>query len=905
VPTGDEIRSNLALLGARWLNYESTEREGAQSFCAELLRAYGIDWKDDGARFELHQEGGGFVDLIKPGVYLFEMKAPGEAKRLAKHRPQALGYWERSADDQAGVPAPRYMVLCAFHRFEVWEPGRYPGKPRLTFELSELPDRYGALLFLRGEDPAFGVDRAELTTEATEHIATIGRALSARRVGGPDERRDFILQAVWCMFAEDLAMIPAKAFTRIVESLIESPGRSSAEDLGRLFELLANDEAKMPRPDRGFYAGAPYANGGLFENPARLDLTVPELKLLREAASYDWKLVEPSIFGNLLERTLGQEQQWHLGAHYTHEVDIQQIVEPTVVRPWQQRIAAIGSLEEAKRAQQDLLAYKVLDPACGAGNFLYVAYRALRRIERDLGELVVRLAEGEGAAAQAGLSAFFPIQNMLGFEINPSAVALARLTVWMGHKQAVDELGISERTLPLTDLSGIAVGDALIADWPKASAIIGNPPYHGSQNLRDEFGDARVEWLDKAFGCGVKDYCVYWFRKAADQMEAGDRAGLVGTNSVSQNRARGASLNYLVSRGGVITDAVSRRKWPGDAVVNVSIVNWIQRPKTEPTEFRLDGEAVEGISTRLRESLLPIEEYERLSANKGRSFQGPIPGADGFVLEDSDEAQRLLSRTDADYSQVVRPYLIGKDIAEDPQQTPRRHVIDFGYRALEWAAGFPAALDLVRARVKPEFEAKTGTESHEDWWQFRRPRGKMRDALAALPRYLGGTATGKRTLFCWVGAEVCPSNAMNVFAFADDYAMGILTSSVHKAWADAEMSTLEDRPRYTPTSCFETFPWPEPSAGERDEIGDIAARLIEARQSICADQDFGLTVLYNQVYDGAWREIAELHQQLDKAVAGSYGWKADIAADPLEVRRLLVERHAEISAGADYEPFAG
>ena len=252
------------------------------------------------------------------------------------------------------------------------------------------------------------------------------------------------------------------------------------------------------------------------------------------------------------------------------------IVEPTIVRPWRERLANIESLEDAKRAQQDLLSYKVLDPACGAGNFLYVAYRELRRIERDIGERAAELARRAGAADQAALSAFFPIQNMLGMEINPSAVALARLTLWMGHKQAVNELGISERTMPLTDLSGIRVGDSLTADWPRANAIIGNPPYHGSQNLSREFGDERVNWLDKTFGCGVKDYCVYWFRRAADAMGPGDRAGLVGTNSISQNKARGASLNYVVEKGGVITDAVSKRKWPGEAVVNVSIVNWVE-----------------------------------------------------------------------------------------------------------------------------------------------------------------------------------------------------------------------------------------------------------------------------------------------------------------------------------------
>lgn len=898
--TGDEIRSNLAKLASRWDGYEGSERAGAQNFCADLLNCYGVDWKDDGADFEYPQEEGGFVDLFKPGAYLFEMKAPHRVGKLDVHRLQARTYWERAADAAAGVPSPRFMVLCAFHEFEIWEPGRYPKDPRLTLTLRELPDRYEALLFLAGEDPVFTSDRSEITTEATSKVAEIGEALTERREGGPDERRDFILQSVWCMFAEDLGMIPAKGFTKILDLLAETPSRSSSEELGRLFELLADND--IPRPDAGLYKGTPYANGGLFADPARLHLEPDELQLMRDAARYDWKKVEPSIFGNLLERSLGHDQQWHLGAHYTHEVDIQEIVEPTIVRPWQERIDAISNLKQGKQAQNDLLAYVVLDPACGSGNFLYVAYRELRRIEKRLSERVDALAQASGAAAQGALSAFYPIQNMRGIEINPFAVALARLTLWMGHKLAVEELGVAESTLPLTNLSGIQTGDALEVDWPRAQAVIGNPPYHGSQNLRKELGDDRVRWLDARFGCGVKDLCVYWFRRAADTMQPGDRAGLVGTNSISQNKARSASLNHVIEKGGVITDAVSKRKWPGDAVVNVSIVNWVQKPDRDPGELRLDGEVVKGINTRLRESLLPVEEYERLEENRGRSFQGPIPGADFYL--DAEEAEELRSRADADYTQVVRPYLNGEDIANEPGQRPSRHVIDFGYLTLEQASAYPAALDLLRGRVKPVFEASSGAEKHSDWWQFRRPRGKMRDAISGMPRFIAANAQGKRFLFAWQPAEVCPSNLTNVFAFDDDYAIGVLTSGVHMAWADAEMSTLRIDRRYTPTSCFETFPWPEPDGASREAIGSISAALIEARQSICAERGIGLTTLYNEIDEGAYKDIAKLHSELDVSVADAYGWGRAVVDEPLEVRRLLAERHAEIARGGDYDPFA-
>lgn len=851
-----------------------------------------------GAQFEAGQAGR-FLDLLWPGVCIVEMKAPSEARRLAHHRAQALGYWERSAAPERNLPAPPYVVICAFRRLEVWEPGRFPGAPRTAFDLVELPERYDALLFLAGQEPVFVGGHVAVTTEAARKITELSQRLADRRCGGPDERRDFVLQSVWSMFAEDLGQIPAHRFTVLLDELIASPRRSSADELGRLFEIL--DDPSSERPAQGLYAGVPYANGGLFEHPARLHLDQEELELLREAASFNWREVEPQIFGALLEGTLGHDKQWELGAHYTHAAEMQKIVEPTIVRPWRERIENLTSHREAERAQADLMRYVVLDPACGSGNFLYLAYRELRRIERRLHEREAALRRAAGLPEAARLNVFFPLQNIRGIEIDTFAVALARVTLWMGHRLAVEELRLDERTLPLADLSGVVNGDALRDAWPAADAIIGNPPYHGSQNLRKVLGDERVRWLSQRFG-SVQDLVVYWFRRAAEQMKPEARAGLVGTNSISQGRARASSLNYVVEQGGVITDAISRQKWPGEAVVNVSIVNWVHKPTRPPDRFELDGREVVGISTRLQESLLAVEEYEVLEANRGRSFQGPIPGGD-FYLRDG-EATDLLARTDADYGEVVRPYLIGDDITEEPAQSSRRYVIDFGIRSLEEAMRFPAAIDLVRVRVKPARDLNKRKARRERWWRWAEVAVGMHRALGPLRRYIAGNAQGKRFLFAWQSPEVCPSNLTNVFAFEDDYAMGVLTAAPHQVWAHAEKSTLEERPRYTPTSCFETYPWPVPTGAQRARIAGLAADLVADRQDITVREGIGLTGLYNAIDDGAWRPVAELHRRLDEAVLDAYGWPHQLRDDPLELKLRLAERHAEVlGGGRPYSPF--
>ncbi len=898
-----EIRKRLGVFAAKWSVYDGTEKSGAQEFLNDLLGCYGqsIHAGDEkGPRFEDQKEGK-FRDLYWPGVCIIEMKAPKETPRLTKHRKQLLDYWRNSADPEAGVPTPEFAVLCSFRKIEVWQPGKFPTDPRLTLDLIELEERPEVLAFLAGEEPTFAGGRAELTRDAVTKLAELYQNVRERKAAPPLAMRDFVLQCVWCMFAEDLGQLPGNLFSRIVGDLIASEGkRSSADDLGGLFEVL--NKPGKERPTAGIYAGARYVNGGLFSVPAHLHLHQHELELLRDAAKCDWGQVEPSIFGSLLEAGLGHDNQWKFGAHYTHVADIQKIVQPTIVQPWTERIESIETLEQAAEAQNDLLNYVVLDPACGSGNFLYVAYREIKRLERRLHEVEAALRVEAGLKPQQQAMSYYPLKNIKGIEVEPFAVALARVTLWMGHKLAVDELDLNEPTLPLGDLSGIRQADALVVEWPRADAIIGNPPFHGSQNVRGVLGDEYVEWLKKEFGIGIKDLCVYWFRKAYDRLEPGKRAGLVGTNSISQNRARSESLEYIVDNGGVITDAVSTQVWPGEAKVHVSIANWIKEPYEPVTRFMLDGVEVEGITTSLREGMDSIAPV-KLGANKGRCYQGPIPAGDGFVLT-RDEARHLMSGDEPLYRAVIRPYVVGDDITSDVNQSPTRFIIDFAYMSLEEARQFPAAIEHVERTVKP-VRAKNNREAYRKyWWRFAEARRGMRDALDGLNRYIVGTATGKRTLFTWVDALTCPSNATNVFAFEDDFAIGVLTSMAHSEWARARSSTLKGDIRYTPTTAFATFPWPQPNDAQREAIATASRAVYALRSELCRQRQIGLTKLYNQLDEGAFQDLRELHKSLDEAVAAAYGWPKSIAQNPEETNARLLALNLAIDAGdVEYRPF--
>jgi len=892
VRSGAEIEAELRAFARRWALYSGSEKSEAQTFLNELFAAYGTDRKAVGALFEDFKTSAGFMDLHWPGELIVEMKKPGTP--LAKADDQRIRYWQESSDSAAGIPAARWVVLCNFREFEIWEPGRFPKEPRIRLTLEELPDRFEAFLFLQqGEiEPVFTDQRRELTAEAAEHVAILYTSMADRGAGDVEMLQRFTMQVIWCMFAEDLGLLDGLPFSRAVDTILKDKELNSAKEFNYLFGLL-NKKSDAGRT--GAYAGTRYVNGELFATIDSPMLTRDELDHLKQAVKFDWKQVNPTIFGSLMEGVLGQERRSALGAHYTHEADIMKIVTPTIVRPWRDRIASVKTVSEGVTVLDELCAFRVLDPACGCGNFLYVAYRELRALEYELKQKIATIAAETGTPKPPGPLPYVPLTNFYGLDIERVAIMIARVVMWMGHRQVMDLYGEAEPSLPLISLPGIRSADALATEWPEVEAIIGNPPFLGSQLLRASLGGKYLEWLDREFKVGIKDLCVYWFRKAHQALKPGQRAGLVGTNSISQNRARSASLEYITSLGGVITDAVSSQKWPGEAKVHVSIVNWVKEPESPPSELTLDGKRVDGITPSLTPAFgdewVPVP----LAENKGKCFQGPIPVGDGFVVG-AKEAQALLARPEADYSSVVRRYVIGDDLAKRPDQSPSRWIIDFATRSLEQATAFPAALDLVRVRVKPERDTNRDKGFREFWWRFGRPRGEMRRAMAELDRYIAGTATGKRLLLGWQSSEVCPSNLVNVFAFDDDYSMGILLSRAHDAWAWAQSSTLETRLRYTPTSVFETFPWPRPTEAQRTAVASASKALYDRRSELCMEHDMGLTKLYNLMDEGGFQDLKALHKQLDEAVAEAYGWPKSVAQDNAELVARLRELNRDRSS---------
>jgi len=304
---------------------------------------------------------------------------------------------------------------------------------------------------------------------------------------------------------------------------------------------------------------------------------------MRLPCSQDWKAVRPSIFGNIFESAIGKsdskERHAH-GIHFTSEEDILKIVRPTITRYWEEKIEQATTLAELSTLQTEMRQYTVLDPACGSGNFLYMAYLELKRLERVLQDKIDANPKSKIGEGQMSIG-FVTAQQFYGMDTNEFAVELARVTLMIARKVAIDLCDIHDQpALPLDTLDdNIVCKDALFTEWVKADAIIGNPPFLGGKHMRLNLGD---EYIDRVFqrfpDLKDIDFCAYWFRLAHDHVGEQGRVGLVGTNSISQGKSRIAALDYVVQHGGVIYDAVSTQVWSGEANVHVSIVNWVKEP---------------------------------------------------------------------------------------------------------------------------------------------------------------------------------------------------------------------------------------------------------------------------------------------------------------------------------------
>jgi SAM-dependent methyltransferase len=901
------------------------EKGEAQLVLDHLFRAFGhAGLKEAGATCEdrIKKDGGGtaFADLVWKPVVLVEMKKRGVD--LSKHYRQAFDYWTRLVPGR-----PRYVVLCNFDEFWIFDFETQMDAPVDTVRLIDLPQRWGPLAFLAAVPlaPTFCNNHEEVTRQAADLLAELFNGLLARGIERNTAQR-FALQALMCLFAEDIGLLEQDFFARLLD---ECATPAQAYDLiGGLFVEM-NTPGKTPG---GRFKGVDYFNGGLFREPARIELTRDEIDLLRNAARSNWSKVRPEIFGAIFEHSLGKAQRHAYGAHFTSPVDIMKIVGPSIVEPWREQIESAKTLKRLEELLARLENFRVLDPACGSGNFLYIAYRELKRLEARIYERIGEFASRNAAQRPFG---FVTARNFYGMDIQPFAVELAKVTMMLAHKLAIDELHVTENALPLDNLdANFVIGDALIAPdgtrttWPAADVIIGNPPFLGAKRLKPERGTDYVNAVRKLYPevPGMADYCVYWFRRAHDHLPVctvddpvTGRAGLVGTQNIRNNASRIGGLDAICTDGTVI-EAVENQPWSGEANVHVSIANWVKTqddallPKTRRLWFKSAQRGAKDFDLDCREAVkinsaladgADVGAAAVLACNTKpqRVFQGMTPGHKAFVL---DAASRgTIAAKDGTSGALIHPYLIGDEVLSGASG-PTRFLLDFGQRSIIEAQAFAAAFAHIQATVMPDrlAAADAGKDeagnmrSHhkaflDRWWQLSWGRADMLVQLAKLPRYLVCSRVTKRPIFAFVASTVRPGDALQVFAFADDYSFGILQSSAHWQWFVAKCSKMKSDYRYTPESVFDTFPWPQtPMITQIDAIAAAGREIRRIRAEALQTLTGGLRALYRTLDLPGKNPLRDAHAALDKAVLAAYGFsaKADLLQQLLDLNREVTQK---------------
>jgi type II restriction/modification system DNA methylase subunit YeeA len=936
---------------AKWTANTRTERAASQEHFLDLCRLLDEPTPNedpDGATYAFEKGatkasgGEGWADVWRRGRFAWEYK--GKHKDLEAAHKQLLQY-------AGALENPPLLIVSDMARIVIRTNFTGFATERHDLLIEELTDpKQRQKLKWAFTDP----DRLRPTTTRqglTEKAATEFAAIAARLRGrGHDAHAvaHFLARLAFCAFADDIKLLPPGLFERMLAAARKNPAQS-ATLADQLFTAMANKGGRVG------YEEVAWFNGGLFDSAPALPLDAEDIAIIQRAAALDWSEIDPSILGTLFERGLDPDKRSQLGAHYTDRDKIEALIDPVIRRPllaewdtakteitalvpaWKALVAKADRSRTARdkaaaakaeeRAHQPyraflarLHAFRVLDPACGSGNFLYLALLALKDLELRVD------VEAEALGLRRQLLIAVGPEQVLGIEINPYAAELARVSVWIGDIQWTHRNGLSAPRDPiLRALNTIECRDAVLAadgtpaPWPQAHAIVSNPPFLGDKAMIGTLGEAYVDRLRGAYAGrvpGGADLVCYWFDRAREEVAAGrtERAGLVGTNSL-----RGGANRQVLDRIGeaaTIFEAWSDEPWTVEgAAVRVSLVCF---GKLAMPPYRLDGQDVPRINADLTSAAADLTTARPLEENQGVAFSG-ITKKGPFEIGLETARSWFVSPTNAAGQQnqaVLMPWWNGDDVTSRLQF---RWIIDFGELSEGDASYFVEPFAYVTKCVKSQRDRSNTPSERTQWWKLARRAWSLRRKLAGLDRFIVTPELSKHRLFVWAEKQVLPDKNLVAIARSDDTSFGILHSRYHEAWALRLGTSLEDRPRYTSTTTFRTFPFPEglapnvPAASyagdpRAQNIATAARALTEARDrwlnppelvervpevvpgfpdrllpknpaAAAALKTRTLTNLYNQrgTPEGAW--LDGLHRTLDAAVAAAYGWPATISTE--------------------------
>ncbi|SDE52358.1 class I SAM-dependent DNA methyltransferase [Kordiimonas lacus] len=837
----------------------------------------------------------------------------GWDRAMLKARTQAESY-AKALPAEDGWP-PFLMVVDVGHEIHLYSDfaqagknySRYPDSRsyRITIDDLRKEEKREILrqiwLDPRQLDPSR--KSAKVTREIADHLAKLAKSLEGKGHSA-DAVAGFLMRCLFTMFAEDIKLLPERSFTELLESM-------RGDTRGLLPRML---EALWGSMDRGGFSPelretVKRFNGYLFKERTALPLEEPQLELLILAARADWKSVEPAIFGTLLERALDPRERHKLGAHYTPRAYVERLVVPTVMEPlkqdWQDVQTAIethlergdrdAARDEVRRFHHKLCTTRVLDPACGSGNFLYVALEHMKQLE---GEVIDRLERLGGQRGLELAGETVDPHQFLGIELNPRAARIAETVLWIGYLQwhyrthgtatpaepvlkdfhnienrdAVldwddrqlvrDDHGVpitvwDRQTTKTHPSTGKEVPDETAqmpvytyvkpraAVWPEAEFIIGNPPYIAGKDMRAEFGDGYATALWKSYKVNKSaDYVMYWWHKAGLSVQKGTarRLGFITTNSITQTFSRRTVEEFLAAKKPLsLIYAIPNHPWVDGkfaAAVRVAFTvacagNREGRLIHMIKEPGAEGEGVETpVAPKVGKIWANLKQGANVSAVVGLRANSLVSTA-GYKLHG---AGFLLSAADKkrfpSHSQcLIFDFINGKDMTGASRN---KKIIDaFGFTDEELRREHPEIYQHLYEHVKPERDANRDKAIRENWWLFGRNRQELRAAKEGLPRYIATVETAKHRVFKFLDASVAPDNMLVCMALDDGYHLGILSSQIHVVWALAAGGRLGvgNDPRYNKSKCFDPFPFPETDDAHKKVIRDLADELDTHRKA--------------------------------------------------------------------------
>ncbi|HOW76651.1 MAG TPA: class I SAM-dependent DNA methyltransferase [Candidatus Competibacteraceae bacterium] len=871
----NEIKDRALKFSREWAD-ESSEEAEAKSFLDAFFNVFGVPRKRV-ATFEQRVKKldgrSGYIDLLWKGILLIEQKSRG--KDLDRAFQQAKEYFPGLKDRDA----PRYILVSDFARFRLYD--LEEGKQH-EFILAEFYKNVRLFGFIAGYQTTVYKEQDPVNIQAAERMGRLHDKL--KEIGYEGHHLEiYLVRLLFCLFAEDTSIFERRQFQDLIEQRTSEDGADLDQWLSSLFQVLnAPPEKRLKKRDEQLLA-FPYVNGSLFAEllpDAAFDTCMRQLLL--DCCALDWSRISPAIFGSLFQSVMDTTLRRNLGAHYTSEKNILKLIKPLFLDELRAEFERVKTNKKRlEEFHQRLAKLKFLDPACGCGNFLVIAYRELRLLELDV---LRALDQGEASLDVSQFNILCDVDQFFGIEIEEFPAQIAQTALWlMDHQMNLrvsEEFGRYFVRLPLQKSATIVHGNALRMDWreivkPEAlSYILGNPPFGGAKYISEEQRTDMAAVFADVPSAGLLDFVAAWYRKAADYMADNPKikAAFVSTNSITQGEQVGVLWPDLFKRGVRIHFAHQTFQWSsearGKAAVHCVIIGFALHDAEDKRIF--DYETVQAEPHEVKaKNINPylVDVGDLVIARRGKPIcpvpeigigNKPIDG--GHYLFKPEERDEFLKREPA-----AAPYFRRWLGADEFLNGYDRWCLWLGDCPPDVLKQMPEAVKRVEAVRRYRLNSKSAPTRKLAAAPTRFHVQNMPDSdFLVIPK-----VSSERRVYIpldFMAPTTLYSDLVFIFPQATRYHFGILSSAMHMAWVRSVCGRLESRYRYSAGIVYNNFPWPQTQTGKQKQaIEDAAQAVLDARVQF---PNASLADLYDPLTMPA--ALTKAHRKLDAAVDRAY-----------------------------------